>query len=59
MMRGVVKNNVKTVIDHHKRSNGWDAQIEAEQQKQSKKRALIEKMRATLTKRKVTTNDDN
>lgn len=55
MMRGAVNNRIKIRPDRRKSRNQDDlnAQIEAERNKQNDKRALIEKMRVTLTKRKV------
>lgn len=61
MMRGAVNNRIKIRPDRRKSRNQdeLNAQIESERNKQNDKRALIEKMRATLTKRKVNKNDDN
>lgn len=43
----------RPVRDIPRRADDLNAQIEAERNKQDDKRALIEKMRATLMKRKV------
>ena len=43
----------RPVRDIPRRADDINAQIEAERNKKDDKRALIEKMRATLTKRKV------
>lgn len=55
MMRGAVNNRIKIRPDRRKSRNQdeLNAQIEAERNKKDDKRVLIDKMRATLTKRKV------
>lgn len=61
MMRGAVKNNVKTTLDNRdpKRTDALSAQLEAQKARDDYKLALIEQMRAKLKERTVHKNANN